>query len=109
MFTVFTHLIQNGLAFCPPGKEQITIQAREIKNSENQEAIEITIHDNGPGVVESKREQIFEPFYTSRPEGTGLGLAIVKQTILEHQGSIQVGCAPNDGGAVFTIVLPLPQ
>jgi two-component system sensor histidine kinase PilS (NtrC family) len=109
MFTVFTHLIQNGLAFCPPGREQITIQAREFKNSENQDAIEITIHDNGPGVVESKREQIFEPFYTSRPEGTGLGLAIVKQTILEHQGAIQVGCDPENGGAVFTIVLPLPQ
>jgi two-component system sensor histidine kinase PilS (NtrC family) len=109
MFTVFTHLIQNGLAFSPLGKERITIRAREIKNSENQDAIEISIHDNGPGVVENKREQIFEPFVTTRPEGTGLGLAIVKQTITEHQGSIYVGCDQNNGGAVFTMVLPLPQ
>ncbi len=108
MFTVFTHLILNGLAFCPPGKEHLVIKAREIKNRGNQEAIEISIHDNGPGIAEEKREQIFEPFFTTRAEGTGLGLAIVKQTITEHQGTIDVGCGPN-GGAIFTITLPLPQ
>lgn len=108
MFTVFTHLILNGLAFCPPGKERITIQAREIKNRAHQEAIEISIQDNGPGVAESKRDQIFEPFFTTRAEGTGLGLAIVKQTITEHQGSIDVSCSEG-GGAIFTFTLPLPQ
>lgn len=108
IFTVFTHLILNGLAFCPPGKERITIEAREIKDKELHEAIEISIRDNGAGIAENKREQIFEPFYTTRAEGTGLGLAIVKQTIDEHQGSIDVG-AGRDGGAIFTITLPLPQ
>ncbi len=108
MFTVFTHLILNGLAFCPPGKERITIQAREIKNKDFQEAIEISIEDNGPGIAENKREQIFEPFFTTRPEGTGLGLAIVKQTIIEHQGVIDVNCGEN-GGAIFTITLPCPN
>jgi two-component system sensor histidine kinase PilS (NtrC family) len=108
MFTVFTHLIMNGLAFCPPGKECIAIQAREVKNKEQQEAIEISIHDNGPGIAKEKREQIFEPFFTTRAEGTGLGLAIVKQTITEHHGSIEVSCGQK-GGAIFTIMLPLPQ
>ncbi len=108
MFTVFTHLILNGLAFCPPGKERIVIQAREIKDRIQQEAIEISILDNGPGVAESKRDQIFEPFFTTRAEGTGLGLAIVKQTIDEHQGTINVSCGEN-GGAIFTFTLPLPQ
>ncbi len=108
MFTVFTHLILNGLAFCPPGKERITIQAREINDRAQQEAIEISIHDNGPGIAENLQEQIFEPFFTTRAEGTGLGLAIVKQTLTEHQGSIDVGCGKS-GGAIFTITLPLPQ
>ena len=108
MFTVFTHIILNGLAFCPPGKERITIQAREILREAQQEVLEITIQDNGPGIAENAQEQIFEPFYTTRPEGTGLGLAIVKQTITEHQGSISVSCAQN-GGAIFTLTLPLPQ
>ena len=88
MFTVFNHLIQNGLAFCPAGKERIVIKAHEVKTAADQDAIEISIQDNGPGVDESKREQIFEPFFTTRADGTGLGLAIVKQTIEEHHGHI---------------------
>jgi len=108
MFTVFTHLILNGLAFCPPGHERIDIVAKEKSVSEGGEAMEISISDNGPGIIEEKREQVFEPFYTTRPEGTGLGLAIVRQTITEHQGTIAIGRSEH-GGAIFTITLPLPQ
>lgn len=108
MFTVFNHLIQNGLAFCPAGKECIIINAHEVKTATSHDEIEISIHDNGPGVEENKREKIFEPFFTTRADGTGLGLAIVKQTIEEHHGTITVqnGAA---GGGLFTITLPLPQ
>jgi two-component system sensor histidine kinase PilS (NtrC family) len=108
MFTVFNHFIQNGLAFCPPGKEHITIKAHEIKTNSDSDAIEISIHDNGPGIDEGKREQIFEPFFTTRADGTGLGLAIVKQTIEEHHGTITVQNGET-GGGIFTITLPLPQ
>ncbi len=108
IFTVFNHFIQNGLAFCPEGREIITINARETKTIDDGEAIEISFADNGPGVEESKREQIFEPFYTTRADGTGLGLAIVKQTIEEHRGTINVRNKTDEGGGVFTITLPLP-
>jgi len=108
IFTVFTHLILNGLSFCPPGNERITIRAREVNDFNNQDAIEISVQDNGPGIAEDIREQIFEPFFTTRAEGTGLGLAIVKQTITEHQGSIMVNSS-QDGGAIFSFTLPLPQ
>ena len=107
MFTVFNHFIQNGLAFCPVGKECITIKAQEIKTIEDSEAIEISFRDNGPGVEESKREQIFEPFFTTRTDGTGLGLAIVKQTIEEHHGTITVQNG-EAGGGIFSIIVPLP-
>jgi len=108
MFTVFNHLIQNALAFCPKRKELITITAHETKVDGKQEATKIAISDNGPGVPKKDREQIFEPFFTSRTDGTGLGLAIIKQTIEVHQGSIRVGKAET-GGALFTIILPLPS
>ena len=108
MFIVFNHLIQNGLVFCPVGQEIITISAHEYNVSEKQDAIKITVADNGSGITENMREQIFEPFFTSRPEGTGLGLAIVKQTVEAHQGSILVGEVKEGGGALFTLVLPLP-
>ncbi len=107
MFTVFSHLIQNALAFCPKGSEYIKITASETKITGNREVVKIAISDNGSGVQKKDREQIFEPFFTARTDGTGLGLAIVKQTIEVHQGSIRVGNA-KIGGALFILILPLP-
>jgi two-component system NtrC family sensor kinase len=62
--------------------------------------------DNGPGVAEPKR--VFDPFYTTKPvgKGTGLGLSACYGILKEHSGEIQ--CTNrHEGGAVFTIRLPL--
>jgi two-component system sensor histidine kinase PilS (NtrC family) len=108
MFTVFMHLIQNGLAFCPAEKEQITITGHEVNRKNNEEWVEISVSDNGPGIPEEQRqEQIFEPFFTTRTDGTGLGLAIVRQTIDAHRGTLRAEKAET-GGALFTLTLPLP-
>ena len=109
MFTVFMHLIQNGLAFCPEGDEQIAVTGKEISRKNGEEWVKISVGDNGPGIPKTQREeQIFEPFFTSRADGTGLGLAIVRQTIEAHQGTIKVEEAET-GGARFIVSLPLPQ
>lgn len=104
LFTIFNHLLQNALAFCPLDEEKIQIIANEIKEEDK---IEISVEDNGPGINPGKEKKIFEPFYTRRVDGTGLGLAIVKQMMAEHQGSIRVSKS-SLGGAKFTISLPLP-
>ena len=108
MFTVFNHLIQNAIAFCPIGQQRIIIRAQEKKWKGNQDVVEIAVQDNGSGVDKNKMEQIFEPFFTTRPDGTGLGLAIVRQTISEHRGEVIATNAP-EGGAVFLVILPLPS
>ena len=108
LFTIFNHLLQNALAFCEKGDEKIRITAREVRNDEEGDKIEVTVEDNGPGVSPDKIEKIFEPFYTRRVEGTGLGLAIVKQMMNEHEGSIQVDRS-SLGGARFTVTFPLPN
>lgn len=111
MFTVFSHLIHNGLAFCPEGDEKIQISATEISAHDSEadnDAIQITIRDNGTGIKTEQEDLIFEPFYTTRTDGTGLGLAIVKQTIEEHHGHISVKNG-KDSGAIFTILLPIPH
>jgi two-component system sensor histidine kinase PilS (NtrC family) len=108
MFTVFNHLIQNALAFCPPGEEVIIIETRELRDSRDGDIIEIIVSDNGPGIDKDAQEKIFEPFFTTRADGTGLGLAIVRQTIEEHSGSITIGRS-KEGGASFTIILPFPS
>jgi signal transduction histidine kinase len=72
----------------------------------------VTVADSGPGVPAEARPQIFERFYqvesdaTRRAGGTGLGLAIARDFVTLHGGTIAVGDAP-DGGALFTIDLPL--
>ena len=106
-FTVLSHLIQNGIVFCPPEREHIDIDAKEEEQGNGQGEVIIDISDNGPGINPNLHERIFEPFFTQRTDGTGLGLAIVKQTILEHQGTIDFGKSKS-GGARFTIHLPLP-
>jgi two-component system OmpR family sensor kinase len=72
--------------------------------------VSFAVRDHGPGVPESERERVFEPFYrpTGRSEasgGWGLGLALVRQ-IAEHHGASARYEAPADGGARFVVTFP---
>jgi signal transduction histidine kinase len=65
----------------------------------------IAIEDNGNGVANEQRSQIFHPFFTTKPNGTGLGLASTRAIIEAHQGTI--GFEPSkQGGACFWFQLP---
>ncbi|MEW5774632.1 MAG: ATP-binding protein [Thermodesulfobacteriota bacterium] len=68
----------------------------------------LTVQDEGPGVPEGIRERIFDPFFTTkRPgEGTGMGLAMAHGIVEAHGGEIRVD-SPPEGGARFTVLLPL--
>ena len=66
----------------------------------------ISIRDEGPGIPPANSEQIFEPFFSDRPNGTGLGLAIARQVIRANGGGIELRHPP-DGGAEFVIDLPI--
>jgi signal transduction histidine kinase len=74
----------------------------------------ITIADDGPGIPAQDRERVFERFVRLDPTrtrssgGSGLGLSIVEQIVRSHHGTVEVGDAAN-GGAVFTLTLPLAQ
>ena len=56
--------------------------------------ITVSVTDNGPGIPDSIREQIFDPFVTSKQDGTGLGLAVVAKLVAEHGGLIEVDGQP---------------
>jgi two-component system, NtrC family, nitrogen regulation sensor histidine kinase NtrY len=64
--------------------------------------IVIAVSDNGAGVPETLRREIFLPFYTTRAEGTGIGLNLVRQIIVAHGWSIDIGTSAA-GGAEFLI------
>jgi two-component system nitrogen regulation sensor histidine kinase GlnL len=65
----------------------------------------IEVMDNGPGIQEDLRKQIFYPMITGRSDGTGLGLSIAQALISRHQGLIE--CHSQPGETIFTILLPL--
>jgi len=67
--------------------------------------VEIQIQDQGPGIPESIRGSIFDPFYTTKEKGTGLGLSIVYSVIQNHAGSVRFETTMGEG-TVFFICLP---
>jgi signal transduction histidine kinase len=70
------------------------------------ESFEVRIADNGPGIPESIRNTLFDPFVSSgKPNGTGLGLAIVNKIIHDHGGSVSVE-QTSEAGTVFLVKLP---
>jgi two-component system sensor histidine kinase ChvG len=107
---VFNNLIDNALSFSPPGGAVRVHARREPRR------IVITVDDDGPGIRSENMDDIFERFYTDRPEGdefgqnSGLGLAITRQIVEAHRGSIGAeNRRAADGGvegARFTVVFP---
>ena len=65
---------------------------------------QIEVADNGPGVPETLRQDIFLPFFTTKAKGTGVGLSLARQVVLAHQGSITLH-ESESGGALFRIVV----
>jgi signal transduction histidine kinase len=66
----------------------------------------LTVDDNGPGIAESDRDRVFQPFFTTRSRGTGLGLAVVQKIVVTHNGRVTVGRSPM-GGASIEILFPM--
>lgn len=77
-----------------------------IRVQDEDRRITVTVEDDGPGVPESERDRIFEPFHTAGKgrSGTGLGLAIVKGVVEEHGAVIRVGESPDLGGSRFELI-----
>lgn len=101
---VFVNLVVNAYEAMGPegGKLRVTIAPTVSDGSRN---IEIDFEDTGPGVPEEIREQIFNPFFTTKKTGVGLGLSLVSKIVDEHGGSIRVIAEPGRG-ARFRVLLP---
>ena len=66
--------------------------------------VHLCVTDDGPGVPEEIRSQLFEPFFTTRPQGTGLGLSVVQAVAAAHGGTVSVSISSK--GTCFTVQLP---
>ncbi|MEQ3724627.1 ATP-binding protein [Alcanivorax sp.] len=101
---VFMNLFVNA-AQAIEEKGNITIAAQS-----DEQWCTLTIADDGPGIADESLQQIFEPFYTTKPigQGTGLGLSISHDIIQHHGGTMTVESQLGTG-TTFTIRLPLKQ
>jgi PAS domain S-box-containing protein len=99
---VFINLIMNA-THAMSGGGTLGIRTAAVAGGE----VEAAIADTGPGIPEEVREQIFEPFFSTKKEGegTGLGLYICRNIIAEHEGRLLLETAVGQG-TCFRVVLP---
>ncbi len=71
------------------------------------EALVIEVTDNGPGFPPHNREQLVEPYVTTRAKGAGLGLAIVLRILEDHGGGLELSDSAELGGALVRLMLPI--
>jgi len=121
---VFTNLFSNAYEAVPPSEGRIRVAITPVGRGRGLSAlagaeadragIMVEIEDNGPGVPPEIREQIFNPFFTTKKSGVGLGLSIVSKIMDDHHGWIRISsprgsAGPNDGepqGALFRVFFP---
>ena len=110
---VFTNLFLNAYEAFAGAGGRIRVAISEMNDSTgvregSRRGTMIEIEDNGPGIPVELREQIFNPFFTTKKSGTGLGLAIVSKIVDDHRGWIRVS-DPHSGqpkGTCFKVFLP---
>jgi two-component system sensor histidine kinase MtrB len=104
---ILANLIGNAVCH---GGPPVTVQA-SIRSTDDGEQLALLVRDHGPGMPPGALPHVFERFYKadvarSRSEGSGLGLAIAWENARLHGGHVEAGNHP-EGGAVFTVILPL--
>lgn len=98
---VLINLCLNGIQAMPEGGT-LTLAAHPVAGG----AVCISVSDQGIGMDEKIRRQLFTPFFTTKPDGTGLGLMSCLRIVEQYQGRIEVDSAPGKG-TTFTVTLPL--
>jgi signal transduction histidine kinase len=101
---VLLNLIINAMdatSETPPGKREVSVMT--IRSGSH---VEIRVGDTGAGIAVGDLKNVFNPFFTTKPQGMGMGLAIVRTIVEAHGGAISAENQPL-GGALFTVRLPI--
>ena len=96
---IFINLILNAVDAMPAGG-RLKVRARALE-----QGVEIIFHDTGPGIPEEHRNDIFEPFFSTKEGGTGLGLTVSYNIVTAHGGTLDL-VNGHEPGTSFRIFLP---
>ena len=102
LFQVLINLLRNAAEAARGHSDAPRVALRFSVASGGRTAVEVS--DNGPGVPDSLRQDVFLPFFTTKQKGTGIGLSLARQIVLAHQGSIALDKSES-GGATFRLVI----
>jgi C4-dicarboxylate-specific signal transduction histidine kinase len=93
----------NAMNDSAPDDRRITVLVQAVDTQ-----VEVAVSDSGHGIPADKLSDVFEPFFSTKPNGLGMGLAISRSIIEAHRGSIRAN--NNEAcGATFTITLPAAE
>ena len=103
---VFLNLLNNAADACLHKSGGVVT----ISTCQDTNRVVVAISDTGIGIKPEQMDQIFQPFYTTKPEvkGTGLGLSVCHGIVQNHQGEIRVESEPGEG-STFTVFLPIDE
>ncbi|MCP3984059.1 MAG: hypothetical protein GY723_06700 [bacterium] len=101
---VVINLIANALDAMSGADHRPVLSIESGRNLAGDEAW-LRVRDHGPGVLPEQRDEIWNPFFSSKESGTGLGLALTKKIIEAHGGRIELESPPPEGAA-FLVTLP---
>ncbi len=101
MSEILSNLVVNALEATPRGGHV------KVSGHANGDGFLFAVEDDGPGVPESAREKILQPFFTTKTQGTGLGLAIVARRVAEFGGTLDWESPVKDAkGTRFEVTMP---
>ena len=104
---VFLNLVQNAYEAMGDQGGSFEVSAADTF-SNGRKGVQVRLKDSGPGVAAEMREQIFNPFVTTKKTGVGLGLSIVSKIVDEHGGTIRLEKGDSQG-ACFVIFFPAEE
>lgn len=77
--------------------------------SDDERWLIVSVTDNGGGFPQEAAENLFTPFFTTKPSGQGIGLAVCRQIVSNHGGLVGAECTEDGSGARFTVRLPITE
>ncbi len=109
LIQVVLNIVRNA-AQAINGKGRITLKTRiarqvTLARKRYKHALQLQVHDTGPGIPEEMRERIFYPLVSGREGGSGLGLTLAQTFVAHHGGALTVDSQP--GSTTFTLLLPI--